>query len=338
MVDPENLDEDGWNAFLAENPATAPAFQFTFQGGVDETLFEKMVGAMSPLIDFMSRLVPLQDLDGITIAADYHQALADLDRGMGSGGAPKATIEAFGTGMAMASAVIRDGKVKTHVTIHAALILGLIGDDQDLVSLSTHMLMHELGHVAEHTLDSERFGDAMLRPMDDKYEFELYRRSHACWSEYYASRVSARWKPDAIEGLRELLLGSLQQLVERIAALNYGVGGRQADRSNEAALEIIDQVAKLMKFAGYVIGHARGADMSPIEPEGPELAILEEIGLDGWFDKLGEALDTIYDGRNEWTSLSAFYLLHRLLEAGCLTFQLELHRSPGYDIAWRFWY
>ena len=27
--------------------------------------------------------------------------------------------------------------------------------------------MHELGHVAEHTLDHDRFGSAMLEPMAD---------------------------------------------------------------------------------------------------------------------------------------------------------------------------
>jgi hypothetical protein len=137
----------------------------------------------------------LDGLDGITVATNYAEALVQLDIGLESSNVAKPTEESFGTGVAMTQGVVRDGRSKSHVTFAAHIIGGLISDDPVIVELSKHTFIHELGHVAEHSLDWSRFGDTLLKPFKDKYEFELYRYSHSCWSEYYASRVSAPWGP-----------------------------------------------------------------------------------------------------------------------------------------------
>lgn len=337
-------DDDGgftqeeWQAFLEENPPTLPPFAYTFRGVEDEDMRNSLVAAMSPLAEIMSRLVPLGGLDGITIAADYHDALAELDRGVETSTTVEPTVESFGSGVAMSCGVVRDGRFKTHVTFEANVIAALLSDDPELKALSTHTFMHELGHVAEHTLDDLRFGEAMVKPFEDRYEFELYRHSHSCWGEYYASRVSAPWGEDAIHGLRELLQGALEQLHERIATARGGVGPWNGKGNDAAAMEIIDQVSKLMKFAGYVIGHARGADMVPLEQDSAQRTLLEAIDLGSWFDDLAGTLDTIYETRREWADLSVFYPLHRAFEAACTKFKLELHRSDRYALAWRIWF
>jgi hypothetical protein len=336
--DDDELTDAEWEAFLADNPPKLPPFAYTFRGVDDEDIRNALVAAMSPLANFMSRIVPLDGLDGITVAIDYHTALAELDRGIATSDKIEPTVESFGTGVAMSSGVVRDGRFKTHVTFEANIIAGLLSEDAEIKGLSTHTFMHELGHVAEHTLDWERFGDAMLKPFDDKYEFELYRQSHSCWSEYYASRVSASWGADALDGLRELLEGALEQLNTRVTSARGTVGPLGGARNDDAAMEIIGQVAKLMKFAGYVIGHARGAGVDPLEDGSVHRSLLDEVDLSEWFDELTGTLDAIYDSRDQWADLSAFYPLHRAFEAACLAFKLQVHRSDKYDLAWRIWF
>jgi hypothetical protein len=228
--------------------------------------------------------------------------------------------------------------MKTHVTFEASIIAGISGDNEELRRLCQHSFMHELGHVPEHSLDWSRFGDAMLRPIDDRYEFELYRLSHDCWSEYYASRVSASWHEEAMDGLRSLLAGSLDQLRSRVGEARRAAGPSNRAGNDEAAKIIIDQVAKLMKFAGYVIGHARGADLEPLAGDSGIRASLRKLGLSDWFDELVETLDAIHADRDKWPDLSVFYPLHRSFEEACAVFRLELLRSEQYALAWRLWF
>ena len=334
----DEMSETELEAFLAEHPVTLPAFAYTFRGVDDEATRNAMAAAMSPLAAFMSRIVSLEGLDGITIATDYRQALTELDRGVETTSTNEPTAEAFGTGVAMSNGVVRDGRMKTHVTFEAGIIDCLIGEDEGLRELSVHTFMHELGHVAEHTLDHNRFGSTMLEPMADPYEFELYRLSHACWSEYYASRVSAPWGEHAMDGLRELLRGSIGQLVERAGTARSGIGILAGRLNDAVAMEIMDQVSKMMKFAGYVIGHARGAATEPIETGSAEDTMLEELGLRIWFDELAEKLHAIYEARHDWEALSVFHPLHRSFEIACLSFKLQLRRSDEYSLAWRIFF
>lgn len=338
MADSEDLTADELDAFLRDHPPTLPPFAYTFRGLDDEQTRKTLVTMMEGLANIMSRLVPLDGLDGITVASDYHTALAELDRGIETSHKTEATVESFGVGVAMSQGVVRDGRFKSHVTFDASIIAGLLSEDLMIQALSAHTFMHELGHVAEHSLDWARFGDALLTPMDDKYEFELYRLSHPCWSEYYASRVSALWGADALGGLRELLQSVLEQLSARIVAARSTIGPASGSRNDDAAKEIIDQIANLMKYAGYVIGHARGADVEPLEEGSIHCDLLDQIGLSEWFAQLGQSLDAIYDKRSEWNDLSVFFPLHRAFEAACLGFKLELHRSDRYSIAWRIWF
>lgn len=338
MIDDEPVTKEGWQRFLDENPPTHPEFQYTFRGVNDADTRQSMANAMGQIIAVVSRLFPLQGLDGITIATDYRTALNELDREMNSTEVTEPTVESFGTGMAMSSAVVRDGILKTHVTFEAAIIGGLISDDPEIKDLSTHTFIHELGHVAEHGINAERFGDQMLTPMEDKYEFELYRLTNSCWSEYYASRVSAPWGAHALEGLRELLQGSLEQMVERLTAARAGVGMFNNTQNDQAANEIIDQVSKLMKFAGYVIGHASGEDVLPVEEESIHRDLLEQLDLSDWFDDLVATLEQLYDSREEWDDLSVFHPLHRAFEDACFKFKLELIRDERYTLGWRIYF
>ncbi|MGH6754239.1 MAG: hypothetical protein ACREDP_18950 [Bradyrhizobium sp.] len=78
----------------------------------------------------LSRDIDMSALDGITVAADYAQALLELDRGYET--RHKLTpSEGIALGVAMTPAVIRDGKVKSHILFNAGVLLPLEDEKND---------------------------------------------------------------------------------------------------------------------------------------------------------------------------------------------------------------
>jgi hypothetical protein len=334
----DDLTDEELIALVMARPATLPAFQWSMRGLGDEAFCMAFLETARPLAEVVSRLVDLSSLDGITIAADYREALLELDRGVDAEGL-EPTAESFGSGVAMSCGVIRDGQQKTHVVIEAGLMLGLVRDEPGPRELATHTLVHELAHVAEHALADRAFGGALLRPLDDRYEGQLLLQTHACWSEYYASRISAAWGPGSLDGYRQLLAGALTQLWDCVAEAREGLNYRSPIAHSQAAADaILSGLAKVMKYAGYLIGHAAGGDQPSFEPGDEVHGLLVDLGLDEWFAALATRLDAIYEARREWDAISVFFPLHRSLEDACLQFGLVLHRSDEYDLAWRIYF
>ncbi|WP_222598066.1 hypothetical protein, partial [Neisseria gonorrhoeae] len=103
----------------------------------------------------LSRYIDMSALDGITIAADYAQALLELDRGYETN--HKLTpSEGIALGVAMTPAVIRDGKVKSHILFNAGVLLPLEDDENEFFEQALHTLAHECAHVEV----TERFNAA----------------------------------------------------------------------------------------------------------------------------------------------------------------------------------
>ncbi len=94
----------------------------------------------------LSRYIDLTALDGITIAFDYAQALLDLDRGYDT--KHKLTpSEGIVLGAAMTPAVIREGKIKSHMLFNAGILLPLEDEKSEFYEQALHVLAHECAHV-----------------------------------------------------------------------------------------------------------------------------------------------------------------------------------------------
>ncbi len=106
-------------AFLESHPPSVAAVDFHFKDVADEPTCQRIMDTALFYVNFFSRLYPLHDLDGITYARDYANTLATLDRGFETETTLTATSDSVALGVAMAPAVKRDGKLKTHVVISA---------------------------------------------------------------------------------------------------------------------------------------------------------------------------------------------------------------------------
>jgi hypothetical protein len=91
-------------------PQTAPeTIPFSMRGFQDAVHAERFAQLLAILIRGISRYINLERLDGVTVAFDYDEALAELDRGFTPGRPLTRTSDDLILGVAMAPAVLRDG-------------------------------------------------------------------------------------------------------------------------------------------------------------------------------------------------------------------------------------
>jgi hypothetical protein len=334
----DNLDNPAavdWTAFYESHPPSVSNVPFCFRGFPDEAERSQITNAAGFIVDFVSLVQPLQDLDGITYAYDYAEALATLDTGIETQGTLTATSDAFGQGVAMAPAVKRDGKLKTHVVIFGKLGLDLLSKDAAEKELAVHTLVHELGHVVEHTLMEQTLPGVMLSPIADRYEFGLFAHAHAAWSEYVAERTSASFGPSFHAQFQELLEGAVRQQVEEIAKARAALEWWDPSTSQAVGEITIAQVGKTMKFAGYLFGHADGRDVDPFLGCESLKELIDQQGLMPWLESVQDGLRTLFDTRDDWTSLEEHFTLNRSLEQGCNCCGLTVYRSERFAVGWR---
>lgn len=141
---------------------------------------------LQSVVGTLSRDMPLQDLDGITIAIDYADALAKLDRG--DPGLPPVTSGAlpYGAGVAMPVAVVRDGRPKMHLVLAAGIAEGWTSDDPEARAASLHLLIKMLAGIANST----RFGESSTFKPDEMAR-ELHLAGARSPSTYWSAKHAA---------------------------------------------------------------------------------------------------------------------------------------------------
>jgi hypothetical protein len=330
----EEFSDQEWADFCENNPASVSGVDFCFKGMPDKEMCQRIGDAATALVTFCSRLNPLQDLDGVTYAADYADALATLDRGMEFSTTLTASEDTFAKGIAMAPAVKRDGKLKTHVVIAGEYGLGLLSEDAMERELAVHTLVHELGHVAEHTLMEQALPGVMLSRIEDKYEAVLFANAHSAWSEYFAERTAATFGPSFQGHFQEALEGAINQQVDEIAKARAALSRSDSSTATAVGNTTILQVGKTMKMTGYLFGHADGRDVDPFLGRESLRDLIEQHNLMPWLDGVRERLRILFDSRNSWKSLDEHFVLNRALEEGSLRYGVTLHRSPNFAVGW----
>ncbi len=308
-----------------ETPSRVPDYQISFRDCADQETAERIAPQVSAVVSAMSRYLPLGRLDGFTFANDYAAALAELDRGFGASGALTATQEDFGVGVAMSPTVVRNGVIKTRVVMSAWFAYALIGDSEEDRTLAVHTIAHELSHVGCHIIVEEALPGVMLQPIEDGYASILYRHSSACWDEYFASRWSAPLNPALIDGYRDTVITALERADERI---NAAKDQFWSDRDLELVVDaVFSSIGSVMKFSGYLLGHADGAGIDIYDTEGRLADKLEELGLHDWFDALHERVRDLFERTGQWEELSEFFVLNDSVVEAASTYKIICQRS-----------
>lgn len=265
------------------------SYRLTLHDFGDAVLAQEYNEILKAVVAALARDIPLHELDGVTIAADYADALASLDRGDPE--LPPVTSGAlgYGIGVAMPVTVVREGLRKEHLVLDAGIADSWTSDDPKVRTDSLHTLIKMLAGIAYSTRYATS-RDITFTPDAMGREFHLgIARAPA---GYWSARQAAFVHPNGGASYANLVLDSLDFAGTEIAAAR----ARMMDDSDvgEASMIALQAVSAIVGHAADWLGHRDGlADGQPFA--GSDLPTrLCDHGLDQWIELFGRDLAACY--------------------------------------------
>ncbi|MBD1866744.1 hypothetical protein H6F95_05370 [Cyanobacteria bacterium FACHB-471] len=305
----QEAEAEAYGAVIFSNPQPFN-FSISFVDCADQDTANVIGSAIKGIVTELNRWMPLNRLDGITLAADYEHALQKLDRGVPTVRILTSVNENYGVGWLMPVLVVRNDVIKIHIVARSGLGHSLISEVEAERSLAIHVLVFGLSHAANVSLFEQALPGVHLT--EDFYESILYPYAGAAWSGYFASRWSASFAPDLIKNDRDILISVLERMLRDIpqVRLTYRIDN-DLDRLLSFALSSTGDV---LRYAAYLLGHCDDLDRSPYDDDGRLAATLENAGLTGWLAIFQTDLQKIWGNQGRWTSFQEFLTLNRHLE------------------------
>lgn len=265
------------------------SYRVTLADFGDDLLAKEYAEILHTVISALARDLPLQTLDAITIAADYDQALATLDRG--DPALPPASSGALGYGIGVAKpvTVICDGQPKTHLVLAASLAEGWTSPDPALRASSLHTLVAMLAGIAEAT----RYADGhATRFTPDAIGRELHMAVARAPSGYWSANRAAFVDPDQGETYALLVVDSLDYADREIGAERSRMAdSNDIDATTSRAIECLTAV---LGHAADWLGHRDGLADGQVYAGNDLPERLMARGLNRWIMLFGRDLAACY--------------------------------------------
>ncbi len=301
--------EEGSSSDWRSNPSTCPNFVVSFRGYEKEAA-ERLGAEIGNALRSLGRIIDIAGLDGVTVAYDYDDALAQLDRGYETSFVLERTND-VATGIAMTPSVLRNDVLKSHIVLSGDIADGLLDDDEDLQRKMVHTLAHESAHVETTAAWDRCFPGELLRT-SYRSNLDAWRSQvmSACWEEYSACRISGDIGYDPVPGYVQTFLKVLSEIDGKVREL---VAGFEGGNANTLVGPVFGAFGNLMKFACYLQGSLVGTGRS--RDDVPEVTIaLASSWFDRYFDRLAVACAEIFDEFGRWTEKSKFDVISDMVE------------------------
>lgn len=302
-------------------PTIPRELQFTARSFPDREYANAAIYKLHSVLAEISQFIDLSQLDGVTIAFDYDEALAQLDRGYQTTHKLAATKD-VAIGVAMAPRVIRAGVVKTHLVLNAEYALSILeepGEETEGFWQSLHLVAHECAHVEVTSAFDKSFPGFLLRKRHENMSDDMrWQVILAAWEEYAVCRIagSIGYDPtnDYLETLIDVLCNTRKRCFEMIKA--YRIHGDVA----QIAGEVYGKLGDLLKYSSYFLGSAAAQNTPQVHP-----VILTSQGDFAWFSPFYSQLITVHEALwndfGKWSDMGVFEKIGDLLE--------EMARSVG---------
>jgi len=298
--------------------STAPETIRTSLRGFDsKERANDVANAVATAIRRIGRAIDVSDLDGVTIAYDYDTALAELDRGVNAPSTLTRSSNDQILGVAMAPAVLRDDKLKSHLVISGDYASKILSDNPDEFRMALYLIAHECGHVEDRMLFERRFPGVLLRArIPAGLDGFLFPTAESLWSEYAACISSAQFSRRHIELYIDGVLRSAETVRDDVAKMvaRYRIHADLNQLLDEAGPRICEPLC----LSAYLLGHLDGLDEGWDQAATAKDA-LERAGYWPIVERTGEDLRSILQAYETWESLTIFDPLKaRVLEAFAL--------------------
>ncbi|MCZ4266043.1 hypothetical protein O4G73_13125 [Erythrobacter sp. G21629-S1] len=263
------------------------AYQVILHDFGDDILAQEYADVLQVVVGALSRDIPLHDLDGVTIAADYSDALAKIDRGDPDLPPVVSKALAYGVGVAMPVTVMREGKSKKHLVVDAGFAEGWISDKPEEREKSLHLLVSMLAGIA----NSSRFGeDITFKP--DPMSRELHLAVARAPSIYWSAKQAAFVSPSQGASFADLVIDSYEHATAEIARVRSRMSG--PSDINDTFLAGLDTVTAVLNHAADWVGHRDGLANGQAFDGDDLLERLAVYGLDNWITLFGRDLGACY--------------------------------------------
>jgi hypothetical protein len=306
-----STDDEGEQQKPSLPPESAPdSIPVSLRGFADAAHAERFGHKIANTVRALSRYIDVERLDGITVAFDYDNALAELDRGYEASRALTRTNDDGLVGVAMTPAVMRNGVVKAHLVFYAPMVLPLEDTEDAKFRQAAYLVAHECGHIEDLKRRDERFpGNILQRRITDYEEGIIEQFVDSLWDEYAACRVSAIFGEDQTPVYEESLVSVATGARDRANAAirDYRLHGDIHRVLGEAGQPLWQP----LRLAAYLYGHldGLGLDMTAV-PRAQ--ALLSESPFTESVYRVRDALRHLWSRRDEWVSLSEFDALREI--------------------------
>lgn len=296
-------------------PTTVPAqLQVSVRGSQNEIArLQELQNAIIQITRAFGRIMDLRLLDGITIGADYEDALASVDLGYESSIAKDYTKSDGMVGVAKTLYVKRDGQTRAHVVFNASIVEALIDDQHEYHQLTINLVAHELAHVATMGWVEDHTPNVLLQPHEGDWATASLRdAAHIIWDEYAVCRMSAQFGTEIIQKIYaenvELSVGNAFQ-DSRECIKRYRIHGDLA----RLLTEVARRIATPLKMSAYLLGHLDGAqsdaDIKRLCPT------LDGSEFSEFIAPLRQALRKAWNTRHDWKGLQGVDIIVEVLLA-----------------------
>lgn len=302
------------------------SYQVSFHCDIDREVAEQIAQTVNNVVLEVSRLMPLSRIDGFTFTADYATTLAELDRGFEASRPLEPIGLEYGTSVAMAPLVRRDGEIKSRIVMRSELGYSLISEDQAFFNIAIHTLVYMLAHVASIEFMERSIPGSLLTRIEDEYEARIYSYVDPVWGAYFAARVSARFDDGAGDAYNDLLIGALIETKKSILEARFAY--RYHGNIDELLHIALSSVGRILQFSSRVLGHYDGLQQPPYTQSDRLKIEMEKVGLANWFSVFQGELQTLWKRRGNWPALDDFLNLNRHAERVLWQFALFLWRTP----------
>ncbi|MYG00374.1 DUF4238 domain-containing protein [Candidatus Poribacteria bacterium] len=285
-------------------------YELSFRSFGNYELVELVGAQIRCVVSELSEVLPLDRLDGITIAGDYPAALQEIERGFENTQSVEAMSCDVGVGIAKMVTVLRCGKVKGHVVISGGIGQALTGEDGDQRNFGLYVVVKQFVLVAMIEFIEAALPGTFLSQIDGELDGWLYGQIDGALNAYVAARIAAGFGDveTIFETKSELLADSLEHmqntvLKEKLAYRRH----RNIDRLSEIALPCVRQV---LIFAADLLGHCGNPESRSPQESDNLLRVLEQVGLKNWLEIYRNDLEQFYRKLGRWNSFDEFLVLN----------------------------
>lgn len=288
------------------------SYVVSFRDCADQQTAEAIAAQLNVLTTQFSRMMPLKRLDGITVAYDYPEAVAAVDRGRPDIRPATTASAEVGVGIAQSIAVFRGDVVKSHLVLSSNVAYALIHDDKDTQLWAIHTIANQLALVAFQDVIDTTLPGVMLQRIEG-IPGSLFAAVGGALDSYVASReISFLGSHDEIEShCATLLKEAVDRAVNDFPSLR--VAYRYHADLDSLLSEALSHARYILEFSAKLLGHAEEKGGKPWM-QGELAASLKRAGLTNWIMTFEADLQHFYERVGRWESFNEFLAFNRHAE------------------------